>query len=76
MAEIWERYGMVLWIAFHVIVMIGSWIHLWLYLKCLGIIVCYDKKCKYRKFCGRCREGITEEEAKELLEYLDQLMSS
>lgn len=76
MEEIWERYGMVLWIVFHAIVMIGSWLYMWFDLKCLGVIACYNKKCKYRSFCRRYRKGITEEEAEELRRYLEQLESS
>lgn len=42
-------------------------------LKCIDIMHCHNKKCKYRNFCSRYKESITEEEAKELNEYIQKV---
>lgn len=44
-------------------------------IRCMGIIRCYNKKCKFRHFCSRYKESITEEEAKELMELIDTYKS-
>lgn len=42
-------------------------------LKCIDIMHCHNKKCKCRNFCSRYKESITEEEAKELNEYIQKV---
>ncbi len=53
-------------------------IELWYVFKCRGKKECFNRNCLYAKFfdCYRYhyRGNITEEEAKELLEYLDRLI--
>lgn len=50
-------------------------IEVWLSFRCRGIVLCRNKKCKYRRLCGRylrsCENKITEEEAKDLKKLLD-----
>ncbi len=56
-----------------VIFLIENIAWLWRLFKCRNMIYCKNKKCKYRSHCFRYGEGITEEEAQMLLEFLDTL---
>ncbi len=40
-------------------------------LKCADIISCNNMNCRYRNFCPRYEESITEEEAKELTDFIN-----
>lgn len=47
-------------------------IRLWYFIKCRGVEDCKNRKCKFNAFCFKYHEGITEEEAAELIKYLKE----
>lgn len=66
--EIWGYIGLAI---FFVTVVIGYFVLLWCFFKCMGVRECNNRKCKFRNCCFRYKEKLTEEEAKELLKLLD-----
>ena len=45
------------------------------FVKCLKITECSNEKCKYKHFCSKYQDMITDEEIEELLKLLDQFKS-
>lgn len=73
MMKLFELCGDI-WFTFLVIMaVVGDGMWLWHFFKCLGVKGCNNRKCKFRKYCFRYKERLTDEEAKKLLELIDQL---
>lgn len=73
MIKLFEWWGDI-WLAIVVIIVIvGDSLWLWHFFKCLGIKECNNRKCKFRNYCFRYNEKISEEEAKRLLQLIDKL---
>lgn len=73
MINFFELWGDIWLIIFVVIVVVGDILWLWHFIKCWGVEECNNRKCKYRNYCFRYEEKLTEEEAKRLLELINEL---
>lgn len=73
MIGIFELCGHILFTVVVIMVVVGDAVWLWHFLKCFGIEVCNNKKCRYRNWCFKYEEKLTEEEAQKLLELIEQL---
>lgn len=62
-----------IWFIVAVIVIVGSLIRLWYFIKRMRTKGCKNKKSRYGTYCFGSHGRITEEEKEELLKYLDQL---
>ena len=62
-----------IWLIFAVIIIVGTLVRLWHFIKYLRANGCKDKKSRCGANCFEDRGGITEEEKEELLKYLEQL---
>lgn len=62
-----------IWIILAAVVIVANLVRLWIFLKCLGVKSCKNRKCRYNGVCFRYQGGITEEEKEELIKYLEQM---
>lgn len=53
-----------------IIIAVNIVVRLWYFVKCRRIEDCKNEKCIFKEFCFRYQDGITEEEAEELIEYI------
>lgn len=61
------------WILFAVAVVIGNIIRVWYFIKCIGVKDCNNKECRYKGYCSRYKETITEEEIERLKNLIDMM---
>ena len=59
-------------ILFTIIIVLGNIIRLWYFVKCLGVKSCNKRKCKYKEYCFRYYDVLTDEDVKELLKLLEK----
>lgn len=73
MIKLFELLGEIWITVFVIMVVVGGGRWLWHFFKCQGIKGCNNRKCKFRNYCFRYDEKITEEEVKNLLQLIDKL---
>lgn len=61
------------WILFAVVVVIGNIVRVWYCIKCIGIKDCNNQECRYKGYCSRYKEVITEEEIESLKNLIDTM---
>lgn len=64
--------SIVVWILFAVVIVIGNIIRLWYFIKCNGVKDCNNQECRYKEYCSRHKEVITEAEIESLKNYIDK----
>lgn len=55
------------------IIVVGNLISLWYRVKCFKIKKCSNRKCRYRMYCHKYKEIITQEDRERIQNLIDQL---
>lgn len=63
----------IVWLLFEVVVVIGTIVRVWYFIKCIGVKDCKNKECRYREYCSRYNDVLTEEEIESLINYIDMM---
>lgn len=63
----------IVWIVFAAAVVIGNIVRLWYFFKCIGVKDCNNQECRYKEYCSRYKEIITEAEIERLKNLIDSM---
>lgn len=69
--KMWDICNYAVWILFAVVVVIGNIVRVWYFIKCIGVKDCNNKECRYKGYCYRYKEVITEAEIESLKNLID-----
>lgn len=71
--KLWDLCTYAVWIFFTVVVVIGNIVRVWYFIKCIGVKDCNKKECRYKEYCSRYKDVLTEEEIESLKNYIDMM---
>lgn len=55
------------------IIVVGNLINLWYWIKCFRKTKCSNRKCRYKAYCNKYKEVITQEDRERIQKLIDQL---
>lgn len=70
---IWQLIGSFALLLTIFIIIIGNSIRIWYYIKCIKIKKCSKRQCRYREYCHKYAEVLTQQDKERIQMLIDQL---